>query len=156
VNLLDERLNRWSALRILLVSLPLTAPVDQYRISSSYGARTDPVNGRKAKHRAVDFAAPSGASIYATAPGKIVFAGWRGRYGRTIEIDHGHGIRTRYAHLRKILVKVGDEVDHRQKIGLVGSSGRSTGPHVHYEVRYKNQARNPMKFLKAGKYVFKG
>ena len=156
VNLLDERLNRWSALRILLVSLPLTAPVDQYRISSGYGARKDPVNGRKAQHRAVDFAAPSGSPIYATAPGKIVFAGWRGRYGRTIEIDHGHGIRTRYAHLRKILVKVGNEVDHRQKIGLVGSSGRSTGPHVHYEVRYKNQARNPMKFLKAGKYVFKG
>ncbi len=156
VNLLDEQLDRWSALRVLLFSLPLTAPLDQYRISSGYGARKDPLNGRKAQHRAVDFAAPSGASIYATAPGKIVFAGWRGRYGRTVEIDHGHGIRTRYAHLRKILVKVGDEVDHRQKIGLVGNSGRSTGPHVHYEVRYKNQARNPMKFLKAGKYVFKG
>ncbi len=156
VNHLEEQLNRWSALRILLVSLPLTAPLDQYRISSSYGSRKDPVNGRKAQHRAVDFAAPSGTSIYATAPGKIVFAGWRGRYGRTIEIDHGHGIRTRYAHLRKILVKVGEEVDHRQKIGLVGSSGRSTGPHVHYEVRYMNKARNPMKFLKAGKYVFKG
>ena len=81
---------------------------------------------------------------------------WRGHYGRTIEIDHGHGVRTRYAHLRKILVKTGDEVEHRRKIGLVGSSGRSTGPHVHYEVRYKNKARNPMKFLKAGKYVFKG
>jgi len=156
VNQLDEQLNRWTALRILLVGLPLTAPLDQYRISSSYGSRKDPVNGRKAQHRAVDFAAPSGASVYATAPGKIVFAGWRGRYGRTIEIDHGHGIRTRYAHLRKILVKVGDEVDHRQKVGLVGSSGRSTGPHVHYEVRYKNKARNPLKFLKAGKYVFKG
>lgn len=156
VTLLEEQLNRWSALRILLVSLPLTAPLDQYRISSGYGARKDPVNGRQAQHRAVDFAAPSGTSIFATAPGKIVFAGWRGRYGRTIEIDHGHGIRTRYAHLRKILVKVGDEVDFRQKIGLVGSSGRSTGPHVHYEVRYKNQARNPMKFLKAGNYVFKG
>ena len=156
VTLLDEQLNRWSALRILLVSLPLTAPLDQYRISSGYGARKDPINGRKAQHRAVDFAAPSGAPVYATAPGKIVFAGWRGRYGRSVEIDHGHGIRTRYAHLRKILVKVGDEVDHRQKIGLVGNSGRSTGPHVHYEVRYQNKARNPMKFLKAGKYVFKG
>jgi murein DD-endopeptidase MepM/ murein hydrolase activator NlpD len=156
VNLLEDKLNRWSALRVLLASLPLTSPLDQYRISSGYGSRKDPVNGLKAQHRAVDFAAPTGASIYSTAPGKIVFAGWRGRYGRTIEIDHGHGIRTRYAHLRKILVKVGDEVDHRQKIGLVGSSGRSTGPHVHYEVRYKNKARNPMKFLKAGRYVFKG
>ena len=71
MNLLDEQLNRWSALRILLVSLPLTAPLDQYRISSGYGSRKDPVNGRKAQHRAVDFAAPSGAPIYATAPGKI-------------------------------------------------------------------------------------
>ena len=156
MNQLDDKLNRWSALRVLLASLPLTAPLDQYRISSGYGSRKDPVNGRKAQHRAVDFAAPSGSSIYATAPGKVVFAGRRGRYGRTIEIDHGHGIRTRYAHLRKILVKVGSEVDHRQKIGLVGSSGRSTGPHVHYEIRYKNKVRNPMKFLKAGKYVFKG
>lgn len=156
VNLLEDKLNRWSALRVLLASLPLTSPLDQYRISSGYGSRKDPVNGLKARHRAIDFAAPSGTSIYTTAPGKVVFAGWRGRYGRTIEIDHGHGIRTRYAHLRKILVKVGEEVDHRQKIGLVGSSGRSTGPHVHYEVRYKNKARNPMKFLKAGRYVFKG
>ena len=156
VSLLEDKLNRWSALRVLLASLPLTSPLDQYRISSSYGARKDPLNGRKAQHRAVDFAAPSGSSVFSTAPGKVVFAGWRGRYGRTIEIDHGHGVRTRYAHLRKILVKSGDEVVHRQKIGLVGTSGRSTGPHVHYEVRYKNQARNPMKFLKAGKYVFKG
>ena len=156
VTLLDVRLNRWSALQVLLASLPLTAPLDQYRITSGYGSRKDPVNGRKAQHRAVDFAAPTGSSIYTTAPGKVIFAGWRGRYGRTIEIDHGHGVRTRYAHLRKILVKAGQEVDHRQKIGLVGNSGRSTGPHVHYEVRYKNKARNPMKFLKAGRYVFKG
>ena len=156
VILLEDKLNRWSALRVLLASLPLTSPLDQYRISSSYGARRDPINGRKARHWAVDFAAPTGSSVYATAPGKVVFASWRGHYGRTIEIDHGHGVRTRYAHLRKILVKSGNEVEHRQKIGLVGSSGRSTGPHVHYEVRYKNKARNPMKFLKAGKYVFKG
>jgi len=156
VSLLEDKLNRWSALRVLLASLPLTSPLDQYRISSGYGSRKDPVNGLKARHRAIDFAAPSGASIFTTAPGKVVFAGWRGRYGRPIEIDHGHGVRTRYAHLRKILVKSGDEVEHRQKIGLVGSSGRSTGPHVHYEVRYKNKTRNPMKFLKAGKYVFKG
>ena len=118
VTLLDERLTRWSALQELVASLPLTAPLDQYRISSGYGSRKDPVNGRKAQHRAVDFAAPTGSSIYATAPGKVVFAGWRGRYGRTVEIDHGHGIRTRYDHLRKILVKAGQEVDHREKIGL--------------------------------------
>ena len=156
VNQLDEQLDRWSALRMLVATLPLTAPLDQYRISSGYGERRDPVNGRKARHRGVDFAAPSRSPVYATAPGTVVFAGWRGRYGRTVEIDHGHGIRTRYSHLRKILVKAGQEVDHRGKIGLVGSSGRSTGPHVHYEVRFRGQTRNPMKFLKAGKYVFKG
>ncbi len=156
VSQLDEQLDRWSALRVLVGALPLTAPLDQYRISSGYGERRDPVNGRKARHRGVDFAAPSRSPVYATAPGTVVFAGWRGRYGRTVEIDHGHGIRTRYSHLRKILVEAGQEVDHRRKIGLVGSSGRSTGPHVHYEVRYRGQTRNPMKFLKAGKYVFKG
>ncbi len=123
VNQLGEQLNRWSALRMLVGTLPLTAPLDQYRISSGYGERRDPVNGRKARHRGVDFAAPSRSPVYATAPGTVVFAGWRGRYGRTIEIDHGHGVRTRYGHLRKILVKPGQEVDHRRKIGLVGSSG---------------------------------
>lgn len=156
VTMLDERLDRWTALQEIVRRLPLSAPLDQYRIASSYGARKDPVNGRKAQHQGVDFAAPMSSSVFATAPGKVVFAGWRGRYGRTIEIDHGYGIRTRFAHLRKILVKVGDEVDNRQKIGLLGSSGRSTGPHVHYEVHYKGKTRNPMKFMKAGKHVFKG
>ncbi len=76
-----------------------------------------------------------------------MFAGWRGRFGLTIEIDHGHGIRTRYGHLRKILVEAGEAVDHHRKIGLVGSSGRSTGPHVHYEIWFKGQAQNPMSQL---------
>lgn len=156
VAILDEQLDRWSALQEVVRSLPLTAPLDQYRISSGYGERRDPVNGRKARHLGVDFAASLRSSVHATAPGKVVFAGWRGRYGRTIEIDHGHGIRTRYSHLRKILVNADQEVEHHQKIGLVGSSGRSTGPHVHYEIRFRGQVRNPMKFLKSGRYVFKG
>ncbi len=156
VTTLDQQLNRWTALQDIVRSLPLMAPLDQYRISSRYGKRRDPVNGRTAKHAGTDFAGPTGTSIFATAPGKVVFAGWRGRYGRTVEIDHGYGIRTRYGHMRKILVKVGQEVGHREKIGKVGSSGRSTGPHVHYEVRFKGQAQNPMKFLKAGNHVFKG
>ena len=156
VSLLDEQLGRWSALRELVSALPLSAPLDQYRISSGYGERRDPVNGRMARHWGVDFAAPLRSPVYATAPGKVVFAGWRGRYGRAIEIDHGHGIRTRYGHLRKIFVETGQQIDYRHKIGLVGSSGRSTGPHVHYEVRFNEKSRNPMKFLKAGRYVFKG
>ena len=153
---LDQQLHRWTALQDIVRSLPLMAPLDQYRISSRYGKRRDPVNGRTAKHAGTDFAGPVGTSIFATAPAKVVFAGWRGRYGRTVEIDHGYGIHTRYGHMRKILVKVGQIIGHREMIGKVGSSGRSTGPHVHYEVRFKGQAQNPMKFLKAGNHVFKG
>ncbi|MFQ5466843.1 MAG: peptidoglycan DD-metalloendopeptidase family protein, partial [Kiloniellaceae bacterium] len=153
---LDQELDRWGAMQSVLRSLPLSAPLNQYRISSRYGERRDPVNRRKAKHLGLDFAARGGAAIYSTAPGKVVFAGWRGRYGRMVEIDHGYGIRTRYAHMRKILVKKGQEVANREKIGLVGSSGRSTGSHTHYEVRYKGRSQNPAKFLQAGKYVFKG
>ncbi len=156
VTTLDHQIGRWTALQDIVRSLPLTMPLSQYRVSSSYGKRRDPVNGRKARHSGTDLAAPLRTPVYVTAPGKVVYAGWRGRFGRTIEVDHGYGIRTRYAHLRKILVKVGQEVENREKIGLVGSSGRSTGPHVHYEVRYKGRAQNPMKFLKAGNHVFKG
>jgi murein DD-endopeptidase MepM/ murein hydrolase activator NlpD len=156
VTRLDAELNRWAALQQVVSALPLLPPLDQYRITSGYGSRKDPVNNRKAQHFAVDFAAPMRAPVYATAPGKVVFAGWRGRYGRLVEIDHGFGIRTRYAHMNKILVEVGQVIGHREKIGLVGSSGRSTGPHVHYEVRYKGKVQNPMKFLEAGRYVFKG
>lgn len=156
VTLLDQHLDRWSALQDVVRSIPLSAPLDQYRISSRFGERRDPVNKRKASHHGLDFAAPSNSAIYTPATGKVVYAGWRGRYGRTIEIDHGFGVRTRYAHLRKILVKKGQQVTNREKIGLVGSSGRSTGSHLHYEVRYKGRALNPMKFLQAGNHVFKG
>ena len=108
-----------------------------------------------APHRGLDFRAEMQAPVFATAPGKVTYAGWSGPFGRLVEIDHGHGIRTRYAHLKKILVKTGQTVANREKIGLVGSSGRSTGPHLHYEVRYKGVPLNPQKFLTAGKHVFK-
>jgi len=103
----------------------------------------------------MDFGGPIRTSVYSTAPGKVVFAGWRGYYGRMVEIDHGNGVRTRYAHLKRILVKAGDVLPNRHKIGLLGSSGRSTGPHVHYEVRVKGKPLNPAKFLTAGRHVFK-
>ena len=99
--------------------------------------------------------APFGTPVHVTAPGVVVFAGRRGKYGRMIEIDHGYGIHTRYGHLRKILVHKGQEVANRQTIGLLGSSGRSTGPHVHYEVRIKGHTQNPMRFILAGKHLFK-
>jgi len=155
LSLLDLRLSRWSALQRVMRTLPLSVPLEQFQLSSGFGPRTDPLNGRKAMHRGLDFRAAMQAPVYATAPGKVTYAGWSGPFGRMVEIEHGHGIRTRYAHLKKILVKTGQTVANREKIGLVGSSGRSTGPHLHYEVRYKGVPLNPQKFLTAGKHVFK-
>lgn len=155
LSLLDLRLSRWNALQKVMRTLPLSVPLEQYSVSSGYGKRKDPMNGRTANHRGLDFRARMKAPIYATASGTVTYAGWSGPFGRMIEIDHGHGIRTRYAHLKKILVKPGQSVANREKIGLVGSSGRSTGPHLHYEVRYNGVPLNPKKFLTAGKHVFK-
>jgi len=155
LSLLDDQVARWEGLQELLRSLPLAAPLEQYRISSGFGNRRDPVNGRVSRHLGLDFKAPLLTPVLSTAPGEVVFAGWKGRYGRLIEIDHGYGIRTRYAHLRKILFTVGQQVGHREMIALVGSSGRSTGPHVHYEVLVGGKPHDPMNFLKAGIHVFK-
>jgi murein DD-endopeptidase MepM/ murein hydrolase activator NlpD len=92
----------------------------------------------------------------ATAAGTVVFAGRKGHFGRLVEIDHGNGIRTRYGHLRKILAEPGQELSHREEVGLLGSSGRSTGPHVHYEILVDGEPRNPADFMTAGHYGFKG
>ena len=105
--------------------LPLVAPVDQYRLTSTFGPRRDPVNGRMARHFGLDMADPMGTPILAPAPGKVVFAGFSGYYGRLIEIDHGFGVRTRYGHLKAIKVVKGQTVRFREIIGLLGSSGRS-------------------------------
>jgi len=142
----DSKLGRWAALRQVLGILPLMAPLDFYHLASKFGLRRD----------GVDLAGWTNAAVYTTAPGKVVFAGRKGRYGKLVEIDHGFGLRTRYAHLRKISVKTGQQLVHRQKIGVLGSSGRSTGPHVHYEVRFEGKPLNPRKFIMAGRYVFKG
>lgn len=156
VSVIDNQLTRWAALRALLNRTPLISPVDFYHMASGFGLRSDPFNKKKAMHYGVDLAGWGGAPVFATAPGKVVFAGRKGRYGKLVEIDHGYGIRTRYGHLRKVLVKIGEEVGHRHEIGLLGSTGRSTGPHVHYEVRFDGKPLNPDKFIKAGRYVFKG
>ena len=156
VRVLDMQMSRWDALQEIFRRLPLIAPLDHYRLTSKFGRRVDPINGRQAYHHGIDLGAPLRTPVMSTAPGKVVFAGWRGRYGRMIEIDHGLGIHTRYGHLKKILVKPGQQVGHREKIGLLGSSGRSTGPHVHYEVLVNGKPNDPAKFLKAGRNVFKG
>ena len=152
---LRTTLDRLDLLYDVVARLPLSAPMDHYRLTSSFGKRRDPFTGRIARHNGIDLVAPIRSSVYAPAPGKVVYAGWRGSYGRFIEIDHGNGIRTRYAHLNKILVQRGQMVEHRDKIGLLGNSGRSTGPHVHYEVLLNGRYIDPRKFVKAGKHVFK-
>jgi murein DD-endopeptidase MepM/ murein hydrolase activator NlpD len=150
----NSRLDHLVMLNRVLSRLPLSLPVqDGSEITSKFGKRRDPFKKTWAKHMGVDFGPGYKAPIYVTAPGKVSFVGWRGPYGRSIDIVHGHGVVTRYSHLRKILVKNGEQVKARQRIGLVGSSGRSTGAHLHYEVRFDGKPLNPAKFLKAGQNV---
>lgn len=114
------------------------------RISSGFGARHDPLHGRVRRHTGVDIAAPQGTPIAAAAAGKVVFAGRRGGYGNLVEIEHADGQRTRYAHAARLLVKVGDEVKTGQAIATVGSTGRSTGPHLHFEVKKDGNRIDPL------------
>lgn len=153
---LDGEVGRLETLQLVLRTLPLTAPIDHYFIASNFGIRRDPFNGRLAFHAGLDMSNALLSPVLSTSPGVVVYAGWMGGYGRLVEIDHGLGVHTRYGHLARIDVKVGDTVDYRQQIGLLGSSGRSTGPHVHYEVLVNGRSLDPMNFLKAGRYVFKG
>lgn len=153
--LLDNNMARWEALKGLLHALPLSLPVDYYRTTSRFGTRVDPVNKKRSQHNGHDMAGAINTSIYAPAAGTVVYSGIKGRYGNVVEIDHGYGIITRFAHLNKNLVEVGDVVDHRQRIALMGSTGRSTGSHLHYEIRFDGRPMDPIKFIKAGRYVFK-
>lgn len=116
------------------------------RVSSDYGMRRHPIWRRRAFHQGLDIKAPHSTIVRATAAGKVEKAGYRGGYGRCIVVDHGFGWKSVYAHLRSIAVKKGEHILNGQKIGLVGSSGHSTGPHLHYEVHYKNAAFDPVLF----------
>jgi len=153
---LDDEVERWEKLQVVLHSLPLSAPIDHYYVSSGFGHRIDPIVGEGAVHQGLDLVGTLRSEVLSTAPGTVVFAGWRGNYGRVVEIDHGLGVHTLYAHLDSLDVKEGDTVDYRQVIGRLGNSGRSTGAHVHYEVRFQDRPLDPERFLKAGRYVFKG
>jgi hypothetical protein len=140
-----ERLNRTLAL------VPYRKPViGEVEFTSGFGVRSDPFLGRPAMHTGLDFRAAMGDPVRATANGKVVSSGWTGGYGRMVEIDHGNGLSTRYGHLSEINVKVGDLIRIGQVIGAVGSTGRSTGPHLHYETRIDGDAVDPQKFLRAG------
>ncbi|WP_169568769.1 M23 family metallopeptidase [Sneathiella limimaris] len=152
---MEISLMKWTTLNSLMKNIPLARPVDVGYVSSSFGKRRDPITKRTAFHSGVDIAGPRNSAILATAPGKVVFAGHSGAYGRMVEIDHGQGFTTKFGHLKKIHVKKGDMVDFRTKVGTMGSTGRSTGRHVHYEIIYNGKHQNPAKFFKAGNYAFK-
>jgi murein DD-endopeptidase MepM/ murein hydrolase activator NlpD len=150
---LDEALNLLDRMKKEATRLPIANPAPGRSISSTFGVRKDPLLGMPAHHSGMDFRAPVGAPARASAAGKVIKAGWNGGYGRMIEIEHSGGFTTRYAHLSKVLVKLGQTVSRGQEIGKVGSSGRSTGPHLHYEIRRDGEAIDPLRFLRAGKKV---
>lgn len=156
LEILESQLELSGALQEIMGRLPLSAPLSSYYLTSKYGKRRDPVNKKWGMHYGLDMGSPFKSSVYTTAPGRVVFAGWKGRYGKLVVIDHGSGLKTRYGHLNKITVKKGQVVKFRDKIGLLGSTGRSTGPHLHYEIMFRGKSKNPSKFIKAGKYVFQG
>ncbi len=142
-----------AALRSLAEALPLSAPMANYEETSPFGGRQDPFNGRPAFHPGVDLAAPYGTPVFATAAGIVTFAGYRSDYGKIVEINHEHGIVTRYGHLARYTVLVGERVAAGTQIGYEGSTGRSTGPHVIYEVDVNGEPQDPDKFLMLARYV---
>lgn len=145
---LAKNITLWNGLNKLKDILPLGAPVKTVRVTSKYGVRKDPFTGEKKNHKGIDFAGKIGTELMAVAPGRVISAGDRVGYGTTVEIDHGLGFTTLYAHLSKVTVSRGDWVRPGTIVGLGGSSGRSTGPHLHYEIRYKGNPFNPEKFVK--------
>ena len=149
---------RLDSLTSAMTRLPLVTPIDHglYHSTSGFGYRVDPFTGRVAFHSGADMAGEFGTPIMATLPGRVISAETRGPYGLCVEIDHGRGIRTRYGHLKTISVKQGDYVQFRQRIATMGSSGRSTGPHLHYEIWFNDVVRSPTKFFDAGRNVYKG
>ena len=136
------------------IAVPSDKPVKTAEFTSGYGIRSDPFRGGAARHAGIDLAAPIGTPIYATADGIVSDAGYNnGGYGNLIKLDHGRGIETRYGHLSAILVTSGQRVARGQLIGRMGSTGRSTGSHLHYEVRIDGRAVNPIPFMKSNEYL---
>jgi len=150
----DVKADQLTVLEALLVEgsaqrkfLPTLPPIETVNYTSNFGYRIDPFNGHQTFHEGVDFAAETGTEIHAAASGKVIYADFHPAYGRSVEIDHGNGLVTRYAHGSELLVKEGDLVVRGQRIARVGSTGRSTGPHLHFEVRLNGVPQNPGRFL---------
>ncbi|MEC9433696.1 MAG: DUF5930 domain-containing protein [Pseudomonadota bacterium] len=147
-------LERASLMQVAAAKLPLAKPVKSaFRFTSGFGVRRDPKNGRSRMHAGTDFAASRGTPIYTTADGVVTFAGWQSGYGRVIKIRHAFGFETVYAHLNATRVKVGQRVARDDRIGDMGNSGRSTGSHLHYEIRLNGKPLNPMKYIEAARNV---
>lgn len=152
---IDQRETQLSVLENLLMNrnlqqqvLPAGWPIEDGWLSSQYGYRTDPFTGRKAWHSGLDFAGAKGSDVMAVASGVVTWAGSRYGYGNLVEINHGNGYVTRYGHNAKVLVEVGDTVKRGQVIGKMGSTGRSTGPHVHFEVIKNGHVTNPIPYIR--------
>jgi murein DD-endopeptidase MepM/ murein hydrolase activator NlpD len=148
---LDEAVQRLESAKSLAKSIPIANPVPGMPVSSPFGSRADPLLGMIAFHSGMDFRAISGSSVHATANGTVAAADYNGGYGNMVEVDHGNGLVTRYGHLSQILASVGQRVKLGDTIGKVGSTGRSTGPHLHYEVRRNGSAVNPVGYLAIGR-----
>jgi murein DD-endopeptidase MepM/ murein hydrolase activator NlpD len=133
--------------------LPTMMPVAASYNASSFGRRIDPFTGQWALHEGIDFLADHGSTVMAAAAGVVIFAGFHPQYGYVVDIDHGNDLVTRYAHCSKLFVREGDVLQRGRKIAESGSTGRSTGPHLHFEVRYRGSAQNPAKFLEATQAV---
>jgi murein DD-endopeptidase MepM/ murein hydrolase activator NlpD len=150
-----EQIGELNLYRIAAEKLPIYSPIHaSHRFTSGFGYRKDPKTKKKTMHHGVDFAAPKGTLIYSTGDGIVTHAGWKGGYGLLVTIKHAFGFQTRYAHNSRIYVKVGKRVSRGDKISAMGSTGRSTGTHLHYEVRRNNKPLNPTTFIKAGRNVF--
>lgn len=146
-------LARMNALERGLAGIPQVLPASLEFISSGFGYRADPFDGSAAFHAGLDFRGPVGAPIYAAADGRVSFAGVRDGYGNCVEIEHGNGLMTRYAHMSAFRARVGQTVSSGDVIGAIGSTGRSTGPHLHFEVRINDRPVNPRPFLEASRHV---
>jgi murein DD-endopeptidase MepM/ murein hydrolase activator NlpD len=152
VGMLD-RLERVALLREAALSLPLGQPVSRMRVTSGFGGRRDPLNGRRAIHEGVDMAGPIGTPILAPADGEVTYVGRQRGYGRLVKIRHENGFETVYAHLNRARVRVGQRVRRGDRVADMGNTGRSTGPHLHYEIRLNGRPLNPMKFIRAAHHV---
>ena len=151
---IDSSVDRLHGLTASIARLPLTLPVFGGYITSGFGPRLDPFTKKPAMHAGLDIAAKPATPIFATLPGRVTRAGDKGAYGLIVEIDHGNGFRTRYAHLATLGVKVGQKVRFQQQVGTIGSSGRSTGTHLHYEIWLDDKVIDPKKFIDYGQHIF--